>query len=181
MDQPRAAFYPKTVPPQKMPRAIAYAGFFYRFGAFLVDSILFGVFFWIVSQVIGLFMGTRITRIMQLSGFNPGSPGIPPELIGSLVDLFFVTLVVNLVLSWLYFASFESSSMQATPGKRLLGMKVTDLDGDPISFGMATGRFLGKIISTLILLIGYLMAAFTAKRQALHDLIAGTVVIMRQE
>jgi uncharacterized RDD family membrane protein YckC len=69
--------------------------------------------------------------------------------------------------------------MQATPGKRLFGMKVTDLDGDPVGFGTATGRFLGKMISGALLMIGYLMAAFTAKKQALHDMIAGTVIVLR--
>ena len=65
----------------------------------------------------------------------------------------------------------------ATPGKMACGIKVTDLDGRRISFGRATGRFFGKILSTLILLIGFLMQPFTARKQALHDILAGTLVV----
>ena len=82
-----------------------------------------------------------------------------------------------MVVSWLYFALLESSPKQATLGKMALGIKVTDLDGNRISFGRATGRFFAKIISGVILMIGYIMAAFTAKKQALHDIIASTLVI----
>lgn len=165
--------------PQEPPHTIEYAGFFRRFGGYIVDSIIFSIITGIASQIIGALMGASITQVVMNSGFGPGSTEIPPELISSFGDLFFVALIVNFVLAWLYFALFESSGMQATPGKRLLGMKVTDMDGEQISFGTATGRFLGKIISGAILLIGYLMAAFTAKKQALHDLIAGTVVVLR--
>jgi uncharacterized RDD family membrane protein YckC len=58
-----------------------------------------------------------------------------------------------------------------------LGIRVTDLDGGRISFGRATGRYFGKILSGLILGIGFLMAAFTERKQALHDLLAGTLVV----
>jgi uncharacterized RDD family membrane protein YckC len=70
----------------------------------------------------------------------------------------------------------ESSSYQATLGKQALRLRVTGVDGEPVSFGRGSGRFFGKILSS-ILLIGYLMAAFTAKKQALHDKMAGCVVI----
>jgi uncharacterized RDD family membrane protein YckC len=71
----------------------------------------------------------------------------------------------------------ESSSMQATLGKMALGLKVTDLNGKQISFGKATGRYFAKIISAIILLIGFIMVAFTEKKQGLHDMIAGTLVV----
>ncbi|MBU6289830.1 MAG: RDD family protein [Chloroflexi bacterium] len=57
--------------------------------------------------------------------------------------------------------------------------KVVDDRGNPISFGRATGRYFGKIVSALILLIGLFMAAFTARKQALHDMMAGTLVVKR--
>ncbi len=81
------------------------------------------------------------------------------------------------VLEWLYFSYQESSTAQATIGKRVLGIKVTDLEGNRISFGRATGRYFAKIISALIILIGFIMAAFTSKKQGLHDMIAGTLVV----
>ena len=82
---------------------------------------------------------------------------------------------------WLYFALMESSPHQGTLGKLALGLKVTDLNGDgPISFGRATGRHFSKILSVVILGIGFIMAGFTARKQALHDLIAGCLVLRRR-
>jgi uncharacterized RDD family membrane protein YckC len=84
-----------------------------------------------------------------------------------------------LVIDWLYFAYQESSPAQATIGKRALGIKVTDVQGNRISFARASGRYFAKILSTLTLFIGFIMAAFTAKKQALHDMIADTLVVNR--
>jgi len=86
----------------------------------------------------------------------------------------------GIILGWLYFAIMESSSTQGTLGKMALGIKVTNLSGDRISFGRATGRHFGKIISTFIFLIGYLMVAFTSRKQALHDMMAGCLVVTRK-
>ena len=76
-----------------------------------------------------------------------------------------------------YFVGFESSSWQATPGKRALGLIVTDTEGRRISPARAVGRYFGKILSGLILLIGYIMIAFTERKQGLHDFLAGTLVV----
>jgi len=78
---------------------------------------------------------------------------------------------------WAYTAGLTSSNLQATLGKKILGLKVVDLNGNRISFGQATGRFFASILSGLILGIGYLMVAFNPKKQGLHDQIAGTFVI----
>ncbi len=74
----------------------------------------------------------------------------------------------------------ESSPQQATLGKMALGLKVTDLRGEPISFGKATGRYFGKFVSELILYVGFMMAGWTEKKQALHDIMAGTLVVKKQ-
>lgn len=79
--------------------------------------------------------------------------------------------------SWLYFSIMESSKAQATIGKMALSLKVTDMEGNRISFGRATGRFFGKFISEIILMIGFMMAGWTEKKQALHDMMADTLVI----
>lgn len=79
---------------------------------------------------------------------------------------------------WLYFALQESSQHQATIGKRAMKIYVTDIQGQRISFGQATGRYFSKILSD-ILCIGYLMVAFTDKKQGLHDMIASTLVQRR--
>ena len=88
-------------------------------------------------------------------------------------------IILNIVGIWLYFALQESSERQATIGKRALNIYVTDLQGRRISFGQATGRHFGKIISSLILGIGYMMAGFTAQKQGLHDIMASTLVKRR--
>jgi uncharacterized RDD family membrane protein YckC len=89
--------------------------------------------------------------------------------------------LLALILQWLYFALMESSKNQATLGKMIVGIIVTDLYGNRISFGKASGRFFGKILSGLILNIGYIIAAFTEKKQALHDMIAGCLVVNKAE
>ena len=164
---------------QEPPQEIEYAGFFRRFGGYLVDSAIISIISGIISQVIMVLMGGNLTELMNNANIDPNNPVIPPEIVSSFGDIFFVLLIANFILSWLYFAGFEGSGLQATPGKRIFGMRVADLDGDPIGFGAATGRFLGKAVSSLIFGIGYLMAAFTSKKQALHDMIAGTVVLLR--
>lgn len=101
--------------------------------------------------------------------------GIIVPMLGYIFFIFF-----GWILVWIYFAAFESSGRQATLGKMALGIIVTDLNGNRISFGRASGRYFAKIISSAILLIGYLMAGFTEKRQALHDMMAGCLVIKKQ-
>jgi uncharacterized RDD family membrane protein YckC len=89
-------------------------------------------------------------------------------------------VVVVLVLSWLYFAGMESSEHQGTLGKMALGLVVTDMNGLRISFARASGRFFAKIITGLVpLYIGYIMAGFTEKKQALHDMIASCLVLRK--
>jgi uncharacterized RDD family membrane protein YckC len=86
-------------------------------------------------------------------------------------------LPVSVAINWAYFALFESSPAQATMGKMALGIKVTDLGGGPISFRRASVRYWLKILSTLTFGIGWLMAAATPRRQALHDILAGSLVL----
>lgn len=81
------------------------------------------------------------------------------------------------VIWWLYEALFLASSWQATPGKRILNLYVSDKEGYRLSFATATIRYLGKLLGTLIFFIGYLLALFSRRRQALHDMIAGTLVL----
>ena len=132
---------------------VKYAGFWIRFFASFIDGLVLGLPSFLVSLLIGLTKNTTLIIISQL--------------------------LLNIVAPWLYFAIMESSIHQGTVGKKLLGMKVVDLQGNRISFLKATGRYWGKILSSIILLIGYIMAAFTEKKQALHDMIAGCLVVKR--
>lgn len=85
--------------------------------------------------------------------------------------------LITIAISCLYFAGCHGSPMQATPGKKAFGIKVTGLEGERISYGRAIGRYFATWISSIILGIGYLMAAFTDRKRALHDMIAGTLVV----
>ena len=138
-----------------------YAGFWMRFLAYFIDTLLMSAIFFPLGLVLGLAIGA--------SGGDENSPLL--ELAGSL------SRVVSIAVGWLYFSVLESSSWQGSVGKKLLGLRVTDLNGQRISFGKATGRYFGKILSAMICLIGFIMAAFTEKQQALHDMMAGTLVV----
>lgn len=133
-----------------------YAGFWKRFAALIIDNILLNVLVYVVILAAGYdFSGQA----------NPD--------ISRLLIIFFAVAAICL----LYWPLFESSPMQATPGKMALGIKVTDLYGGRVGFFKALGRNLGKIISGMTLNIGYAMAGFTVRKQALHDKMASCLVI----
>lgn len=100
---------------------------------------------------------------------------IIPAIVLNLIPLLGILLFY--VGRWLYFALMESSPSQATLGKQAFGLKVTDDYGQPVTFARATGRFFGGAVSYIILYIGYMMAGFTERKQALHDLMANTCVV----
>ncbi len=87
-----------------------------------------------------------------------------------------LAMLGSFVGTWLYFALMEAGPMQGTLGKKVCGLIVTDLEGNRLSFLRATGRYFAKILSSMILGIGFLMAGFTARKQGLHDMAAGTLV-----
>lgn len=87
--------------------------------------------------------------------------------------------IVIIVATWLYFAVMESSPWQATLGKKLLGLHVTDLNGQRLTLGRATGRTLAKYLSSMTMGIGYLLCGFTERKQALHDVVAKCLVLRR--
>jgi len=149
---------------------VQYAGFWLRFLAYLIDSLVLSVpaVFFVFLMFVG--MAGSLSQIERRNEVVP--------VLGSILFfiLFYVLLFAGL---WLYYAIMESSSWQATLGKKALNLQVTDLDGRRISFGRASGRFFGKLISGMILNIGYIMAGFTEKKQALHDMIAGCLVLRR--
>ena len=160
---------------------LPYGGFWLRFVAAFVDGLIIGIPFWIVVMVL-IFMfggfGMMIHRIPQ--GPPPMDPREAMALLAPFFMAFFLGWLVFMILQWLYFAGMESSSRQATFGKSVMSLRVTDYDGQRISFGHATGRFFAKIVSGMVpLAIGYIMAGFTEKKQALHDMIAGTVVLKK--
>jgi uncharacterized RDD family membrane protein YckC len=150
---------------------VAYAGFWLRFVAMIIDIIALGIAGSILTFPFAVSMGTG----MFLHGRQPMRPEELFEFFGGLWRV----VLIRMVLNWLYYAFLESSAWQGTLGKKALGLEVTDLAGQRISFGRATGRHFAKIISGLILCIGFIMAGFTEKKQGLHDMIAGCLVIRR--
>jgi uncharacterized RDD family membrane protein YckC len=138
-----------------------YAGFWIRVGAYLIDAIVLYIVNAIIMTVFGMSMMP--------------TPGQAEALMAS--GGFWTVYAVIVVLNWLYFAALESSARQATIGKMALGLTVTDTEGRRISFLRATGRYFAKILSGLILLIGFIMVAFTERKQGLHDMLASTLVL----
>ncbi len=146
---------------------VLYAGFWLRLVAIIIDVAVLGIALGIPMAIIFGAMG------LSMMGRSPD------EMMGAGFGALALFELISVVGQWLYFASMESSSWQGTLGKKALGLMVTDMYGQRISFGRATGRYFGKIISGLTLLIGYIMAGFTEKKQALHDMMAGCLVIRR--
>jgi uncharacterized RDD family membrane protein YckC len=169
------------LPPSYPPAVLAtilpspYAGFWLRVVAHLIDDLLLGIGIAILALVAVAMVGVGSLRSM-VEGMNGENFQMP----GALISAIFLLVLASILLVWLYNAGMESSQHQGTLGKMALGLIVTDSQGRPIGFGHATGRYFAKIITGLIPLgIGYAMAGFTEKKQALHDMIAGCLVLRR--
>lgn len=141
-----------------------YAGFWRRFCAAFLDGIITSIAGAIIGFIIGMVVGVG----MGAGGGNARAAGAVSEGIGN---------ILGIVVGWLYAASMESSAKQATFGKMAMGIMVTDIYGQRISFARASGRHFGKILSVLTLFVGYLMVAFTERKQGLHDKMANCLVI----
>jgi uncharacterized RDD family membrane protein YckC len=140
------------------------AGFWRRFGAALID---------------GLLLSIPMYALLFLFLFATGYDFEAEEGVGDW-ELCIFLLLVSWIVPWLYYAAMESSSKQATVGKMAVGIVVTGAEGNRISFARATGRHFGKFISAIILYIGYIMIAFTEKKQGLHDIMADCLVMVKR-
>lgn len=128
---------------------VNYAGFWARVAATIIDALILLIPHLLITLVVD-------GRFFNASGY---------------------TNILTFVMDWLYYALLESGTNQATLGKRVLDIKVTDTDGRRIGFTRATGRYFSKILSTIILFIGFIMVAFDSRKQGLHDKIADTLVV----
>lgn len=135
---------------------LRYAGFWIRAAGFLIDVLIAGAITGIIS------------RILFGNYYPADNPSADPAQGG-----------VSLLVNWIYFAWQESSAKQATIGKQAVGIKVCTENGERLSFANATGRYFAKILSTIILFIGFIMVAFDEKKQGLHDKLAKTLVVYR--
>ncbi len=145
---------------------VVYAGFLKRAAASIIDGLIVSV----VGGVIGGMVGAVFGVALMGGGFASTAGSNLLNLISS---------SLGLVLGLLYYGGFHSSESQATPGKMLIGIKVARVDGDRLTPVRAGARFLATYINLFTLGVGWLMAAFTERKQALHDFIADTVVVDR--
>jgi len=157
-------------------RGFTYAGFWLRVVAALIDGVIMGLALCVLLVPLFLLtgMGAQFDRMAE----HRGQPD--PGIIFGLIGMILVFAVVSVLIQWLYHAYLESGERQGTWGKQALGLYVTDLMGSPVTFGRASGRFFAKIVTGMIPLgIGYIMAGFTERKQALHDMIASCLVLRR--
>jgi len=147
------------VPPAASASGI-YAGFWKRFAALIIDYFAVVVLAMLAGAIVGFVYGIS----------SSGSGKDTAETLGGLAGF---------AVWWLYYAFMESSGKQATLGKMALGIKVVDRQGARVSFARATGRHFAKLLSGMIMMIGYMMAGFTSRKQALHDMVAGCLVVNR--
>ncbi|WP_428897657.1 putative membrane protein YckC [Parelusimicrobium proximum] len=154
-----------------------YANSFRRFIAFIID-------YFILSFVLGIFNTIGFTlffamnkEFMQYANANRNIPDalVNQALVSGLV-IFAVLMITGLLVYWLYSAYFESSKSQATPGKMVLSLKVVDENGQRISFARASGRFVGKFLTSIIWIL-FVVILCNDKKQALHDMAAKTYVV----
>jgi uncharacterized RDD family membrane protein YckC len=157
-------------------RGFTYAGFWLRVVAALIDGV-----------ITSIALGVLLVPLFLLTGFEARIGGMAqrhgqpdPAFVVGLIGMILVFAAVSVLIQWLYHAYLESGEKQATWGKQALGLYVTDLMGNPITFGRASGRFFAKMVTGMIPLgIGYIMAGFTERKQALHDMIASCLVLRR--
>ncbi|TXI32732.1 MAG: RDD family protein [Niabella sp.] len=149
---------------------VAYGSFLERLAAAIID----GIILYAVGYIVGLVLGDSQTAYTmdESEGFSAGA--------AIRTSYASATGITSLIINWLYYALMESGPWQATLGKRALGLKVTSSTGNRISFLNATGRYFAKILSAIILLIGYFMMLWDDKKQCLHDKLANTLVVKRK-
>lgn len=142
------------------------AGFWWRFLALVIDTIILRFVSFIITFLSIVDLSTNT--------YNWSSDGFSIAKVSAAFSF-------SIIFQWLYYALFESSAYQGTIGKKILGIKVIDMNGNRISFVKASVRYFSKLLSALIIGIGFLMAGFTVRKQALHDFIADTLVVKKPE
>lgn len=152
-----------------------YAGFWKRVAAYILDAIILYIPSMLIQKVMGGDAAEATMKQAQLAA--PGDPHVMLTALSQYYSTMTPALLIITVITWLYFAFCESSAWQATIGKLALSIRVTDMHGARISLPRALGRYPAKYLSAFIFCIGFLMVAWTQRRQGLHDMIASTLVL----
>lgn len=146
--------------------AAAYAGFWIRVVAWIIDTIILMVIGSIVQFAV---LGTAFATMPRI---EPG--GDPTAAFAGMMGTLGIVYLINITIGCLYEAGFIASSLSATPGKLAVGVKILRPDGSRVGPGRAVGRYFAKVLSALILCIGYIMVAFDSQKRGLHDMICDT-------
>lgn len=157
--------------------AAAYAGFWRRALAYVVDASLLAIVQLLLAAAVLVLSPQNFSFSIPTEG-NAAASAVAWDVIAIGEKLINVAIVSG-AIAWAYFSILESSPARATLGKTVVGIYVGDLEGDPISFWRASARFWLKSLSSLLLMSGWLMAAFTPRKQTLHDLLSGCLVLRR--
>jgi uncharacterized RDD family membrane protein YckC len=142
---------------------VPYGGFWWRVLAYIIDSVVLNIAMSLWGGIVGLGL------TLPMHGLDVNDQAMTGTVMATTIGFTFL-------LNWLYSAVMECSRLQATLGKLAVGLVVTDLHGDRISFLRATGRYFAKFLSMIILGVGFLMAGWTQRKQGLHDIVAGSLV-----
>jgi uncharacterized RDD family membrane protein YckC len=178
---PPAASNPYAAPtapllPQTTAAALEdHAGFWKRVAAYILDGIILYIPQMLIEKAFG---GDAAKAALKQASLD--AVGNPDAMMAANMHYYstmWPAMLLILVMGVLYFALCESSAWQGTLGKLALGIRVTDLQGKRISFPRALGRYFAKILSAIILGIGFLMVAWTQRKQGLHDMICDTLVL----
>ena len=152
-----------------------YAGFWKRLAAYILDAIVLYIPGLVISSLTGSAAIEASFRQAQLQA--TGNPQAMLDAINHYLTGMMPAYLLGFVVAWMYYAFCESSAWQATIGKLALGIRVTDLQGRRLTLARSLARYPGMILSSLILGIGFLMVGWTQRKQGLHDMIAGTLVL----
>ena len=146
---------------------VQYGGFWIRLVAYLIDAIILGVVSGLVQLLV---MGS----FLNIPRFEPGEN--PFAVLGPMMAVMGTATLISLAINCAY-ETFFVAKYGATPGKMALSLKVVRPNGGPVDVGRAFARYFGKVLSGLILFIGYIMIGFDAEKRGLHDMICDTRVI----
>jgi len=160
----------ETIETPNTPTQPEYAGFWLRLAAYIIDYFVLGFVIGTMVIFVGLAMGLSTAIFYDMED-------TANQMV--VITLSIIFGIVSFAASWLYYAVLESGSYQGTLGKMVINLKVTNMEGERISFARASGRFFGKILSSFVIYIGYIMIGITEKKQGLHDILAGCLVVRK--
>ncbi len=158
----------------RLPKAVVYAGFWIRFGAKLIDYFILSMINAVFSTVMGIVVGFTGSGLST----NMEAAAATPEFNGVYLATFIITMILQIALP-IFYATFFVGKYAATLGKMACGLKIVTAEVEKVSYARAFGRYFAEIISAIILMIGYVMAAFDDEKRALHDRICSTRVIKK--